>query len=78
MDMNIVPETVSFQVKNRRKIIMAKKKNKSEMVEIKCRCKDCEYSDKMGDKLYCYFWDHEPGTEPNIVKPDGFCSNGRR
>lgn len=48
----------------------------AEVVEIKCRCKDCTHSVKEGSKLYCYFWDHERGMEPNIVEESGFCSNG--
>lgn len=49
-----------------------------EKVEIQCRCKDCEYSDKQRNILYCYFWDYEPGMSPNTVDENDFCSNGEK
>lgn len=59
---------------------MSKNKKKTEIVEIACRCKDCEYGfrrKKSDIHMYCRFWDYEAGMEPNQVSPDGFCSNGR-
>lgn len=50
------------------------KPKKKETVEINCRCKDCEYSHKNNDKLYCQFW--SGSMEPEEVKPDWFCSQG--
>jgi len=49
-----------------------------EIVEIKCRCKDCVHSDTRGSDwvLYCYFWDYEQGMSPNTVDKMDFCSNG--
>ena len=44
-----------------------------ENVQIPCRCKDCDYSEKRFKDLYCYYWDYEPGCSPNEVDPDGFC-----
>lgn len=47
-----------------------------ELVEIRCRCKDCKYSLKQGSELYCYLWDYEQGMSPNTVEESGFCSYG--
>lgn len=51
-----------------------------ETVQITCRCKDCDYSDKISytdEYLYCYFWEYEQGMAPNTVYPDDFCSNAK-
>lgn len=49
-----------------------------ELVEIKCRCKDCKHAGgfDLYKRLYCYWWDYEQGMEPNTVEELDFCSNG--
>lgn len=50
-----------------------------ELVEVPCRCKDCNYSERIRTKrtnnLHCHYWDHETGMLPNEVDENGFCSN---
>jgi hypothetical protein len=49
------------------------------LVEVPCRCKDCNYSERIRTKrtnnLHCHYWDHETGMLPNEVDENGFCSN---
>lgn len=40
------------------------------------RCKDCKNFDSRN--WYCYYWDYEPGSSPNRVDDDDFCSYGER
>lgn len=40
------------------------------------RCKDCKNFDSRN--WYCYYWDYEPGSSPNRVDDDDFCSHGER
>lgn len=40
------------------------------------RCKDCKNFDSRN--WYCYYWDYEPGSSPNCVDDDDFCSHGER
>ena len=44
------------------------------------RCKDCANYEAHGDWPggYCYHWDYEPGSSPNEVEEDDFCSCGKR
>lgn len=44
------------------------------------RCKDCiNYEAHSGwPGGYCYHWDYEPGSSPNEVEEDDFCSCGER
>lgn len=53
------------------------------------RCKDCQsfkeqmswvngYTNKIECCGYCYHWDYEPGSSPNQVDGDDFCSYGER
>lgn len=40
-------------------------------------CKHCSYYDPEYASTYgyCHYWEHEEGTDPNIVEPNDFCSN---
>ena len=40
------------------------------------RCKDCKNFDSRN--WYCYYWDYEPGSSPNSVDDDDYCSYGER
>ena len=47
----------------------------SDVVQV-VRCKDCKNFDSRN--WYCYYWDYEPGSSPNRVDDDDFCSHGER
>ena len=50
----------------------------ADVVEV-VRCSECEhYSAQCEGYGYCYYWNYEPGDEPNSVYFNDFCSNGER
>ena len=71
----IVMEMTKCHTKDRLKTVLDQGVITLETVEIICRCKDCIHSDKVGETLYCYFWEYEQGMSPNTVEESGFCSN---
>lgn len=47
-----------------------------ELVEIKCRCKDCAFSEIYKGELYCRIFERESEVFTVEVEPNDFCSNG--
>jgi hypothetical protein len=50
--------------------------DKTEQVEIKCRCENCTHFEYENVGYgYCYYWKYELGESPNQVYMNDFCSN---